>query len=99
MNTLSLICDILVWIILMKIYLYLKKKNEIFSAKINDIIITKDNKIGILTDYRRNFERPDIEDDIIYEIKDIYTGTIQTISRNMVYRVVRGPQNKKRIGD
>ena len=98
MSTLSLICDILVWIILMKIYLYLKMKNEIFSAKINDIIITKDNKIGILTDYRRNFERSDIADDIIYEIKDVYTGTIQTISRNMVYHVVKD-HKIKRIGD
>ena len=95
MNTLSLICDILVWIILFKAYLFLKKKKEILGARINDIIITKDNKIGILTDYRRNFDRPDIEDDIIYEIKDVYTGTIQTISKNMVCRVIKGPQNKK----
>lgn len=95
MDTLSLICDILVWIILLMAYLYLKKKYEILDARINDIIITKDNKIGILTDYRRNFERPDIEDDIIYEIKDVYTGAVQTISKNMVYRVVKGPQNKK----
>lgn len=65
------------------------------GAKINDIIITKNNKIGILTDYRRNFECPDIADDIIYEIKDVYTGTIQTISKNMVCRVIKGPQNKK----
>ena len=95
MYTLILICGILVGIILMKIYLYLKTKNDISGARINDIIITKDNKIGILTDYRRNFERPDIADDIIYEIKDAYTGIIQTISKNMVYRVVKGPQNKK----
>ncbi len=95
MYTLIMICGILVGIILMKIYLYLKMKNGISGARINDIIITKDNKIGILTDYRRNFERPDIADDIIYEIKDVYTGTIQTISKNMVYRVVKGPQNKK----
>ena len=95
MDTLSLICDILVWIILFKAYLYLKKKKEILGARINDIIITKDNKIGILTDYRRNFDRPDIEDDIIYEIKDVYTGTIQTISKNMVRHVVKCPQNKK----
>ena len=70
-------------------------KNEISGVRINDIIITKDNKIGILIDYRRNFERPDIADDTIYEIKEVYTGTIQTISKNMVYRVVKGPQNKK----
>ena len=95
MYTLILICGMLVGIILMKIYLYLKMKNDISGARINDIIITKDNKICILTDYRRNFERPDIEDDIIYEIKDVYTGTIQTISKNMVCRVVKGPQNKK----
>lgn len=95
MNTSILICGILVGIILMKIYLYLKKKNGISSARINDIIITKDNKIGILTDYRRNFDRPDIEDDIIYEIKDVYTGAIQTISKNMVCCVIKGPQNKK----
>ena len=95
MDTLSLICSILVWIILSKACLYLKKKKEILGARINDIIITKDNKIGILTDYRRNFERPDIADDIIYEIKDVYTGTIQTISKNMVCRVIKVPQNKK----
>lgn len=95
MNTLILICGILIGIILLKIYLCLKKKNEIFSVRINDIIITKDNKIGILTDYRRNFERPDIADDIIYEIKDIYTGTMQTISKNMVCCVIKGTQNKK----
>ena len=95
MHTLILICGILVGIILTKIYLYLKKKNEISGAKINDIIITKGNEIGILTDYRRNFELTDIADDIIYEIKDVYTGTIQTISKNMVCRVIKGPQNKK----
>ena len=71
-------------------------KNEISEAKINDIIVTKDNKIGILTDYRRNFERPDIEDDIIYEIKDAYTGTMRIISKNMVYCVIKQKaQNKK----
>lgn len=95
MNTLILICSILVWIILSKACLYLKKKSEISGTRINDIIITKDNKIGILTDYRRNFERPDIADDIIYEIKDVYTGTIQTISKNMICHVIKGPQNKK----
>lgn len=95
MYTLILIYGMLVGIILMKIYLYLKMKNDISGARINDIIITKDNDIGILTDYRRNFELPDIADDIIYEIKDVYTGTIQTISKNMVCRVVKGPQNKK----
>ena len=95
MYTLILICGILIGIILMKIYLYLKMKNDISGVRINDIIITKDNKIGILADYRRNFELPDIADDIIYEIKDAYTGIIQTISKNMVYRVVKGPQNKK----
>ena len=89
MHTLILFCGIFLGIILMKIYLYLKMKNEISEAKINDIIVTKDNKIGILTDYRRNFERPDIEDDIIYEIKDAYTGTMRIISKNMVYRVVK----------
>ena len=95
MYILNLICDILVWIILLKIYLCLKKKNEISGARINDIIITKDNKIGILTDYCRNFERPDIADDIMYEIKDVYTGTIQTIGKNMICHVIKGPQNKK----
>ena len=95
MDTLSLICSILVWIILYKTCLFLKKKKEILGARINDIIITKNNRIGILTDYRRNLERPDIADDIMYEIKDVYTGTIQTISKNMVCRVIKGPQNKK----
>lgn len=89
MYTLILICGILLGIILMKIYLYLKTENEISGAKINDIIITRDNKIGILTDYRRNFEYPDVTDDIIYEIKDIYTDTIQIVSKSMVYHVVK----------
>ena len=66
----ELIGGILLGIILTKIYLYLETKNKISGAKINDIIITKDNKIGILTDYRRNFECLDIADGIIYEIKD-----------------------------
>lgn len=89
MYTLILICGILLGIILMKIYLYLKTENEISGAKINDIIITRNNKIGILTDYRRNFECPDVTDDIIYEIKDIYTDTIQIVSKNMVYQVIK----------
>ena len=46
-------------------------------------------------DYRRNFEYPDATDDIIYEIKDICTGTIQIVNKSMVYHVVKGPQNKK----
>ena len=89
MYTLILICGILLGIILMKIYLYLKIENEISSAKINDIIITRDNKIGILMDYRRNFEYPDVTDDIIYEIKDICTDTIQIVNKNMIYHVVK----------
>ena len=89
MYTLILICGILLGIILMKIYLYLKTENEISGAKINDIIITRDNKIGILMDYRRNFEYPDVTDDIIYEIKDICTGTIQIVNKSMVYHVVK----------
>lgn len=95
MYVLILICGMLLGSVLSKIYLFIKKNDEISGAKINDIIITKNNKIGILTDYRRNFDRPDIEDDIIYEIKDVYTGTIQTISKNMVRHVVKCPQNKK----
>lgn len=83
MYTLILICGILLGIILMKIYLYLKIENEISSAKINDIIITRDNKIGILMDYRRNFEYPDVTDDIIYEIKDICTDTIQIVNKSV----------------
>ena len=90
MYTLILICGILLGIILSKIYLCIKKNDEISGAKINDIIITKDNKIGILTNYHRNFECIDTTDDIIYEIKDVYTGTIQTVSKDMVCRVVKG---------
>lgn len=89
MYTLILICGILLGIILMKIYLHMKIENEISSAKINDIIITRDNKIGILMDYRRNFEYPNVEDDIIYEIKDICTDTIQIVNKSMVYHVVK----------
>ena len=89
MYTLILICGILLGIILMKIYLYLKIENEISGAKINDIIITRDNKIGILMDYRRNFEDPDVTDDIVYEIKDICTDTIQIVHKSMVYYVVK----------
>lgn len=89
MYTLILICGILLGIILMKIYLYLKMESEISGAKINDIIITRDNKIGILMDYHRNFEYPDVTDDIIYEIKDIYTDTIQIVNKSMVYHVVK----------
>lgn len=89
MYTLILICGILLGIILTKIYLYLKKDDEISGAKINDIIITKDNKVGILTDYRLNFEYPDIADDIIYEIKDIHTNEIQIIGKSMVCHVIK----------
>ena len=89
MYTLILICGILLGIILMKIYLYLKMESEISGAKINDIIITRDNKIGILKDYHRNFECPDVTDDIIYEIKDICTDTIQIVNKNMVCHVVK----------
>ena len=56
---------------------------------INDIIITRDNKIGILMDYRRNFEYPDVTGDIIYEIKDICTDTIQIVNKSMVYHIVK----------
>lgn len=72
----------------MKAHLYLKTKNKISGAKINDIIITKNNKVGILTDYCRNFECPDVADDVIYKIKDICTGTIQTVNKNMVCYVI-----------
>lgn len=89
MYTLILICGILLGIILMKIYLCLKTESEISGAKINDIIITRDNKIGILTDYRRNFECLNVTDDIIYEIKDICTDTIQIVNKSMIYHVVK----------
>ena len=84
----ELIGGILLGIILMKVYLYLKTKNKISGAKINDIIITKNNKVGILIDYRRNFECPDVADDVVYEIRDICTGTIQIVNKNMICQIV-----------
>ena len=80
---------IILGIILMKVYLYLKTKNKISGAKINDIIITKNNKVGILIDYRRNFECPDVADDVVYEIRDICTGIIQTVNKNMICQIVK----------
>ena len=86
----ELIGGILLGIILMKAYLYLKTKNKISGAKINDIIITKNNKVGILIDYRRNFECPDAaDDDVVYEIRDICTGIIQTVNKNMICQIVK----------
>ena len=85
----ELIGGILLGIILMKAYLYLKTKNKISGAKINDIIITKNNKVGILIDYRRNFECLDVTDDVVYEIRDICTGTIQTVNKNMICQTVK----------
>ena len=80
---------IILGIILMKAYLYLKTKNKISGAKINDIIITKNNKVGILIDYRRNFECPNATDDVVYEIRDICTGIIQTVNKNMICQIVK----------
>lgn len=79
----------------MKIYLYLKTKNKISGAKINDIIITKDNKIGILMDYRRNFERPNVAGGIVYKVKDIRTDTIQIVNKNMICYVVKNMRDRK----
>lgn len=73
----------------MKAYLFFKKEKEISSAKVNDIIITKDNKIGILVDYHMNFDYPDIDDDLIYEIKDIHTNLVRAIGKSMVYCVIK----------
>ena len=47
-----------------------KKEKEISNVKVNDLVITKDNKVGILKDYHRNLDYPSINDDIIYVIED-----------------------------
>lgn len=87
MDILFLILGILV-IILMKIYLFFKKEKEIFTAKVNDLIITKDNKIGILINYHKNFDCPYIDDEIVYEVKDIHTGFVEIIGKSTVYCVI-----------
>ena len=56
---------------------------------INDIVIPKNNKVGILIDYRRNFECPDAADDVVYEIRDFCTCTIQTVNKNMICQIVK----------
>ena len=84
MYTLILIYGILLGIASMKIYLFSSKESEISGAKINDIIITKDHTIGILLDYRLNFDNPDIHDDIIYEIREIRTNFVRIIGKSMV---------------
>lgn len=88
MNTLFLILGILLGIILMKIHLFFKKEKEISTAKANDLVITKDNKIGILINYHRNFDCPYIDDKIVYEIKDIHTGFVEIIGKSTVYCVI-----------
>ena len=73
----------------MKIHLFFKKEKEISTAKVNDLIITKDNKIGILINYHRNFfDSPYIDDEIVYEIKDIHTGFAEMIGKSTVYCVI-----------
>lgn len=89
MYILIMICGIFLGVSLTKTYLYFKKENEISGAKINDVIITKDNKIGILINYYRNFEYANIADNIVYEIRYIYTDNVRKIGKDMIYRVVK----------
>lgn len=89
MYTLIVICGIFLVVSLTKTYFYFKKENEISGAKINDVIITNDHKVGILIDYHRNFEYTNIADNIVYEIRDIYTNNIREIGKDMIYRVVK----------
>lgn len=72
-----------------KSYLFIKKEKEISNVKVNDLVITKDNKVGILKDYHRNLDYPNIYDDLIYEIKDFHTNSYRVIGKSMVYRVIK----------
>ena len=88
MSILFLILGIVIGIVLMKIYLFFKREKEISTAKANDLVITKGSKIGILINYHRNFDCPYIDDEIVYEIKDIYTGFVEIIGKSTIYYVI-----------
>ena len=93
---LTLICGILLGIILVKMYLLFEKEKEISSAKVNDIVITKDNKVGILKNYHRNLDYPSINSDIIYIVEDVKSKIPRVVGKDMVYCVIKQKtQNKK----
>lgn len=89
MNMLFLILGILLGIILMKFYLFFKKEKEISNAKVNDIVITKDNKVGILKDYHRNLDYPSIDDYIIYIIEDTKSKIPRVVGKSMIWHVIK----------
>ena len=67
----------------------LKKEKEISSVKVNDIVITKDNKVGILKDYHRNLDYPSINDDIIYVVEDTESKIPRIVGKSMVCYVIK----------
>lgn len=86
---LILIYGIFLGIILTKSYIFIKKEKEISSAKANDLVITKDNKVGILKDYHRNLDYPSINDDIIYVVEDTESKIPRIVGKSMVCYVIK----------
>ena len=65
------------------------REEEISSPKPNDVIITKDNRVAVFLNYHRNFDHPNIKDDIIYIVKDIHTNIVRVIGKSTVKSVIK----------
>ena len=80
---------ILLGIILTKINLFFKKEEEISNAKVDDIVITKDNKMGYLMEIYREFDYANTNNDLIYEIADIPTSHIRKVKKSMICHIIK----------
>ena len=81
MNILFLSFGILLGVILANGYIYYKKEEEISNAKIDDIVITKDNKMGYLMEIYKEPDYANTDNDLIYEIADIPTSHIREVKK------------------
>lgn len=86
---LTLFIGVLLGIILTNAYIFYKKEEEISNAKIDDIVIIKDNKMGYLMEIYKEFDYANTNNDLIYEIADIPTSHIRQVKKSMICHVIK----------
>ena len=89
MDILILSFGIFLGIILTNGYNFYKKEKEISNAKIDDIVITKDNKMGYLIKIYKEPDYANTNNDLIYEIADIPTNRLREAKRSMISHVIK----------
>lgn len=87
MYTFLLLAGAMLGVISYRLYSLIQKNQEIRGANINDLLILKDGKIGILKAFYRG-HNPGSDDPVVYEVKALNSGVIYTTSPENVDHVI-----------